>query len=46
MSVVNLNKLYFSQEIAEYYAKHGNTEERWKKPPVLERLKVWDGKYS
>uniref|UniRef100_A0A8C9G1N2 Acyl-CoA dehydrogenase family member 11 n=1 Tax=Pavo cristatus TaxID=9049 RepID=A0A8C9G1N2_PAVCR len=30
--------LYFV-EIAEYYAKHGNTEERWKKPPVLERLK-------
>uniref|UniRef100_A0A669PTI0 Acyl-CoA dehydrogenase family member 11 n=1 Tax=Phasianus colchicus TaxID=9054 RepID=A0A669PTI0_PHACC len=27
------------KEIAEYYAKHGNTEERWKKPPVLERLK-------
>uniref|UniRef100_A0A8B9T9C5 Acyl-CoA dehydrogenase family member 11 n=1 Tax=Anas platyrhynchos TaxID=8839 RepID=A0A8B9T9C5_ANAPL len=27
------------KEIIEYYARHGNTEEKWKKPPVLERLK-------
>ena len=27
------------KEIAEYYAKRGSTEERWKKSPVLERLK-------
>uniref|UniRef100_A0A8C3B6Z3 Acyl-CoA dehydrogenase family member 11 n=1 Tax=Cairina moschata TaxID=8855 RepID=A0A8C3B6Z3_CAIMO len=27
------------KEIIEYYDRHGNTEEKWKKPPVLERLK-------
>uniref|UniRef100_A0A8B9C961 Acyl-CoA dehydrogenase family member 11 n=1 Tax=Anser brachyrhynchus TaxID=132585 RepID=A0A8B9C961_9AVES len=27
------------KEIIKYYARHGNTEEKWKKPPVLERLK-------
>ncbi|XP_074716039.1 acyl-CoA dehydrogenase family member 11 isoform X2 [Strix uralensis] len=27
------------KEIIKYYAEHGNTEEKWKKPPLLERLK-------
>ncbi|KAK4827678.1 hypothetical protein QYF61_020489 [Mycteria americana] len=27
------------KEIIKYYAGHGNTEEKWKKPPLLERLK-------
>ncbi|NXN06424.1 ACD11 dehydrogenase, partial [Indicator maculatus] len=27
------------KEIIEYYAGHGNAEEKWKKPPLLERLK-------
>ncbi|XP_054240945.1 acyl-CoA dehydrogenase family member 11 [Indicator indicator] len=27
------------KEIIEYYAGHGNVEEKWKKPPLLERLK-------
>ncbi|KAM6132490.1 acyl-CoA dehydrogenase family member 11 [Pterocles gutturalis] len=26
-------------EIIKYYARHGDTEEKWKKPPLLERLK-------
>ncbi|NXS51174.1 ACD11 dehydrogenase, partial [Brachypteracias leptosomus] len=27
------------KEILQYYAELGNTEEKWKKPPLLERLK-------
>ncbi|KAM6276197.1 LOW QUALITY PROTEIN: acyl-CoA dehydrogenase family member 11 [Spheniscus humboldti] len=27
------------KEIIKHYAGHGNTEEKWKKPPLLERLK-------
>lgn len=46
--VLTLNKYLFncfSKEIMKYCSEHGNTEGKWKKPPLFERLKVWDNKY-